>query len=262
MKLSLHLMFIVCYVVALSASLPFLHKRGGIKVSLKSSGRPSQGHQRYTLKPNGPQLAKDGKFRSPAVSKNMTPRFKSMRRRVAEAHLGVMEKRSPLDSPLATLFGTASSTASSLPVVGVPLTSLLSSLPTNSLASPGAVTGLLGTLTGAAQSAPVLGDLLKMLPISPLLKGNPLDNLKNTLSGLFIAIPVLGGPLSGLSGAATGIAGSLPISLFDMGSASPAGSQRTLKSAETSDEQSESSPLTNLLGRSLSSRKLIAAREH
>ncbi|KAA1124335.1 hypothetical protein PGTUg99_027321 [Puccinia graminis f. sp. tritici] len=101
-----------------------------------------------------------------------------------------------------------------------------------------------------------------MLPISPLLKGNPLDNLKNTLSGLFIAIPVLGGPLSGLSGAATGIAGSLPISLFDMGSASPAGSQRTLKSAETSDEQSESSPLTNLLGRSLSSRKLIAAREH
>ncbi|KAA1124336.1 hypothetical protein PGTUg99_027330 [Puccinia graminis f. sp. tritici] len=68
-------------------------KRGGIKVSLKSSGRPSQGHQRYTLKPNGPQLAKAGKFRTPAVSKNMTPRFKSMRRRVAEGHL---EQRSPL----------------------------------------------------------------------------------------------------------------------------------------------------------------------
>ncbi|POW23357.1 hypothetical protein PSHT_00241 [Puccinia striiformis] len=191
------------------------------------------------------------------------PEIAAIRRTLAERFYRKMSKRSPLDSPLATLLGTASSTASSLPVVGVPLTSLLSSLPTNSLAAPGALSGLLGTLTSTAQSAPVLGDLLKMLPLSSLLKGNPLDGVKSTLSGLFVAIPVLGGPLSGLAGAATGATSLLPISLFDLGSAAPpAHSQRTVTGSESTDNLSQSTPLANLLKRSLSSRSFIAAREH
>ncbi|KAH9466274.1 hypothetical protein KEM48_001545 [Puccinia striiformis f. sp. tritici PST-130] len=196
------------------------------------------------------------------VPKVITPEIAAIRRTLAERFYRKMSKRSPLDSPLATLLGTASSTASSLPVVGVPLTSLLSSLPTNSLAAPGALSGLLGTLTSTAQSAPVLGDLLKMLPLSSLLKGNPLDGVKSTLSGLFVAIPVLGGPLSGLAGAATGATSLLPISLFDLGSAAPASSQRTVTGSESTDNLSQSTPLANLLKRSLSSRSFIAAREH
>ncbi|KAI9601604.1 hypothetical protein H4Q26_001434 [Puccinia striiformis f. sp. tritici PST-130] len=196
------------------------------------------------------------------VPKVITPEIAAIRRTLAERFYRKMSKRSPLDSPLATLLGTASSTASSLPVVGVPLTSLLSSLPTNSLAAPGALSGLLGTLTSTAQSAPLLGDLLKMLPLSSLLKGNPLDGVKSTLSGLFVAIPVLGGPLSGLAGAATGATSLLPISLFDLGSAPPASSQRTVTGSEATDNLSQSTPLANLLKRSLSSRSFIAAREH
>ncbi|PLW06357.1 hypothetical protein PCANC_26191 [Puccinia coronata f. sp. avenae] len=174
----------------------------------------------------------------------------------------LFNKRTPIESPLATLLGTASSTAGSLPVVGVPLTSLLSTLPTGSLASPGAVTGLLGTLTDAAQSAPVLGDLLKMLPLSSILKGNPLDNVKNTLSGLFVAIPVLGGPLSGIANTASSLASTLPISLFRMGPASPAGSQRTVTEPESNEYSSQSGSASTLLSRSLRSGRLIAAREH
>jgi len=190
----------------------------------------------------------------------ITPEIAAIRRSIA---LRILGKRSPTDSALATLLGTASSTAGSLPVVGVPLTSLLSTLPTSALSSPGgAVTGLLGTLTGAAQSAPVLGDLLKMLPLSSLLKGNPLDNLKSSLSGLFVAIPVLGAPLNGLAGAASAAASSLPISLFDSRFVSPPSSQRTVTEPDTDDAPSPSTPLAAILGRSLKSGRFIAAREH
>ncbi|EFP77720.1 uncharacterized protein PGTG_03676 [Puccinia graminis f. sp. tritici CRL 75-36-700-3] len=350
MKLSLHLLFVACYVVVFAASLPVPTRHSGVKASLKSFGRPYRTHQMYTsmmkIKPNGTKLSKIGKFRSHSASNNhkkkthvikasgkgpkrsratkpakgsakgakaskgakttkasktakgtknvkaskgvkpgkapktaknsknvkafkigkasktkkgsksaksansakkvlatkikhwnsrkdsifqsihfkgpykslgrkpvpkvITPKIAAMRRRLAIRHFARLAKRGPLDSPLATLFGTASSTAGSLPVVGIPLTSLLSSLPTNSLASPGAVTGLLSTLTSVGQNAP-FAELLKMSPISSILRGNPLDNVKSSLSGLFIGIPVLGGPLTGLFGAVTGAASSLSI---------------------------------------------------
>ncbi|WAR54505.1 hypothetical protein PtB15_4B122 [Puccinia triticina] len=147
------------------------------------------------------------------------------------AHIRRMSKRSP-DSPLAGLLGSLSSSLGSLPVVGVPLGGLLSTLPTNALAAPGAVSGLLGTVTGAAQNAPVLGDLLKLLPLSALLKGNPIDSLKGALSGVLIAIPVLGGPLGGLANVATGAASALPISLLDMRTVSPINAQSVLPPPE------------------------------
>ncbi|WAR52483.1 hypothetical protein PtB15_1B925 [Puccinia triticina] len=227
--------------------------RGGEKRSLKER-RVNSMHFKGPYKSLGSRPA-------PIV---ITRKIAVLRRRLAEGYFErMMEKRSPLDSPLATLLGTATSTAGSLPVVGVPLSGLLSSLPTNALAAPGALTGLLGTLTGALQSAPVLGDLLKTLPISSLLQGNPLNNVKNTLSGLFVAIPILGGPLGGLTNTVTGAASALPISLFDLGSASPTSSQRNVDTAEaTNDLSSQSTPLASLLGRSISSRKLTAAREH
>ncbi|KAI9604765.1 hypothetical protein H4Q26_002734 [Puccinia striiformis f. sp. tritici PST-130] len=158
-------------------------------------------------------------------------------------HIRSISKRSP-DSPLAGLLGTLSAPISNLPVAGVPLSSLLSTLPTGAITQPGLLSGLLGTLTGAAQSAPVLGDLLKVLPISALLKGNPIDNVKSTLSGVFVAIPVLGGPLGGLTSAASGVAGSLPISLVDMRAVTPANAQRTVTnvSDSKSDPQDDDEP--------------------
>ncbi|PLW20330.1 hypothetical protein PCANC_08454 [Puccinia coronata f. sp. avenae] len=153
-----------------------------------------------------------------------------------------MNKRSPADSPLSSLLGSLSSSLGSLPVVGVPLTSLLSTLPTSAITSPGAVSGLLNTLTGAAQSAPVLGDLIKLLPLSTLLKGNPIDNVKSTLSGILVAIPVLGGPLGGLSNAASGVASSLPISLIDMGAVNPSNAQRTVVTGSDPENSSEAPP--------------------
>ncbi|POW11420.1 hypothetical protein PSHT_08397 [Puccinia striiformis] len=103
--------------------------------------------------------------------------------------------------------------------------------------STGFTFGPVRNLTGAAQSAPVLGDLLKVLPISALLKGNPIDNVKSTLSGVFVAIPVLGGPLGG-------VAGSLPISLVDMRAVTPANAQRTVTnvSDSKSDPQDDDEP--------------------
>ncbi|KNZ52100.1 uncharacterized protein VP01_3698g2 [Puccinia sorghi] len=123
----------------------------------------------------------------------------------------------PVSSSLSSLLGSLSSPLSSFPVVGVPLTNLFSTLSTSSLTSPGAtIAGLLGTLTGATQSAPVLGDLLKLLPLSAVLKVSPIENFKSTLSGIFVAVPLVGGTLGGLPTAASGIASSLSFSLADM----------------------------------------------
>ncbi|KNZ46418.1 hypothetical protein VP01_728g1 [Puccinia sorghi] len=297
MQLSLHLICLASCMINFSASLP-VPTPSGLKTTHSSSGRT---HHLYTLmrkvKPFETKRTKAGLTRGTSVPKSqkkssgvakkkridnyahlkhifkgqyrsllykptpqvITPEIAAIRRSIALRMLG---KRSPTDSTLATLLGTATSTAGSLPVVGVPLTSLLSSLPTSAVSSPGAVTGLLGSLTGAAQSAPVLGDLIKILPLSSILKGNPLDNLKSSLSAIFVAIPVLGGPLNGLTGAASSAASSLPISLFDSRYVSPASSQRTVTEPETNEDPSPSTPLAAILGRSLKSGRFITAREH
>lgn len=138
-----------------------------------------------------------------------------------EGHPEITEQADPkpkkgkrsADSPLDGILGTATTTVGSLPVVGVPLAGLLSSLPLSSVASPGAVSGLVSTVTTAAQNAPVLGGLLRILPLNSLLSGNPVDNVKNTVSGLLVSLPVVGGPLAGLASTASGVASSLPISL-------------------------------------------------